>query len=110
MTEKAGFSSATCELDLEFRPIGKQVEFVVELSNGKGELFKIGYDGATNRFFCDRMKSGNLDFSPKFATQVDFAPRISNNKTIKMHLFFDRASCELFADGGEVAMTEIFFP
>jgi fructan beta-fructosidase len=56
------------------------------------------------------MKSGNLDFSPKFATQVDFAPRFSTHKTIKMHLFFDRASCELFADGGEVAMTEIFFP
>jgi fructan beta-fructosidase len=110
LSEKAGISPATCELDLEFTPNSKEVELVIELSNSKGESFKIGYDGANNRFFCDRMKSGNLDFSPKFATQVDFAPRFSTHKTIKMHLFFDRASCELFADGGEVAMTEIFFP
>jgi fructan beta-fructosidase len=27
-----------------------------------------------------------------------------------MHLFFDVASCELFADDGTVVMTDIFFP
>jgi fructan beta-fructosidase len=38
------------------------------------------------------------------------APRVSNGKTLRLHLFFDVASCKLFADGGEVVMTEIFFP
>jgi sucrose-6-phosphate hydrolase SacC (GH32 family) len=27
-----------------------------------------------------------------------------------MHLFFDVASCELFADGGETVLTDIYFP
>lgn len=38
------------------------------------------------------------------------APRASNDKTLSLHLFFDVASCKLFADGDEVVMTEIFFP
>jgi fructan beta-fructosidase len=29
---------------------------------------------------------------------------------MRLHFFFDRASCELFADGGRSVMTEVFFP
>jgi fructan beta-fructosidase len=86
----------------------KNVEIV--LSNAKKEEYKIGFDANKNQFYSDRTKAGKHDFSDKFATKIHIAPRISSSKKIKMHLFFDVASCELFADDGTVVMTDIFFP
>ncbi|HPI12329.1 MAG TPA: GH32 C-terminal domain-containing protein, partial [Catalimonadaceae bacterium] len=57
----------------------------------------------------DRTKSGKVDFDPKFS-RVTYAPRISKEQTVKMHLFFDAASMELFADDGSIQLTDIFFP
>jgi fructan beta-fructosidase len=84
--------------------------FGVELSNARGERYRVGYDAAKNRFFSDRTKAGDAFFSNKFAEKIHSAPRFSREKTIRLHLFFDAASCELFADGGATSMTDIFFP
>ena len=91
-------------------PADGKGRFGVELSNAKGESYRIGYDAANNQFFSDRMKAGDASFSPDFAKQPSIAPRLSTDKTVKLHLYFDVASAELFADGGANVMTEIFFP
>jgi len=41
---------------------------------------------------------------------VHRAPRISADSIVRMHLYLDRASVELFADGGATALTDIVFP
>ena len=99
------FPQSQMEVLLEF-----EGHLTVELSNANGELYRIGYDAATNEFFSDRTKSGQFDFSRSFAGEVVKAPRVSENPLVSMHLFFDVASAELFADGGETVMTNIFFP
>ena len=85
-------------------------EFGLELSNTRGEVYKIGYDVAKNAYYSDRTTAGNGDFSKKFATTRHYAPRLSNDKTVKMRMFFDAASCELFADDGRTSLTDIYFP
>jgi fructan beta-fructosidase len=41
---------------------------------------------------------------------VHRAPRIVTDTIVRMHVYLDRASVELFADGGATAMTDIVFP
>ena len=85
-------------------------DFGVELGNSKGETVKVGYDAASKRFYTDRTKSGNLDFSTEFARNRTFSPRFSRENILKLHLIFDAASVEMFADDGAGAMTDVFFP
>lgn len=110
LAQQLNFSPSQMEMVLEFEPESAASNFGVELSNQKGEKYRIGYDAAANQFYSDRTQSGDLAFSEKFGTKVHTAPRISQDKNIRFHLFFDAASAELFADGGAVVMTDIFFP
>ncbi len=111
LTSELGFAPTLSEMELEFElPQGFAGSFGVELSNAKGEQYQVGYDADANLFFSDRTKAGESGFSADFAKQISTAPRFSKEKTLKMHLFFDVSSAELFADRGETAMTEIFFP
>lgn len=84
--------------------------FGVELSNSKGENYRIGFDVGANKFYSDRIHSGKNNFSEKFGDKQHFAERSSKNKSVKIHLVFDVASVEMFADDGEIVMTDIFFP
>ncbi len=97
------------QLELELQePL--RSDFSIQLSNSKQEVYSIGYNAVQNSFYSDRTKAGKLDFSDKFATKLHVAPHLKTDKVLKLHLFFDVASCELFADDGAVVMTEIFFP
>ena len=87
----------------------KAENFGLIFTNKKNEELVVGFDKLSNRIFIDRTKSGKTDFSDKFAKK-HFAPRIVNNSILKLHLFLDVASVEIFADDGLTCMTEIFFP
>lgn len=102
-------SSMEMEFDVDIPP-GSRSRFSIELSNAKGEKYVVGYDAGEKRFFSDRTHSGKTDFPKNFASAIHTAPRISTGNTVHFHLFFDVASCELFADQGSVVMTNIFFP
>ncbi|HNG89598.1 MAG TPA: glycoside hydrolase family 32 protein, partial [Saprospiraceae bacterium] len=92
-------SEWSLEIGLGDSPKG---EVGVELSNSSGEVYRIGYDATNKQYFSDRMRSGPLGFSEKFATQRHSAPRFSAEKTLRLRLYFDACSAELFADDGEV--------
>ncbi|MCB0546179.1 MAG: glycoside hydrolase family 32 protein [Phaeodactylibacter sp.] len=99
------------EMEMEFEPGATDpVDFGVELSNEKGESYRIGYDAEANHFYSGRTRAGDASFSEKFAAAVHTAPRLSTDEAIRLHLFFDVASAELFADGGATVLTDIFFP
>ncbi|MEM8909629.1 MAG: glycoside hydrolase family 32 protein, partial [Bacteroidota bacterium] len=104
-------SGGLYELILEF-DFNKELntDFGIELSNTIGETYQIGYDTKRNQFYSDRRHSGKKDFSEAFANQVITAPRLMDQSVLKMHLFLDRSSVELFADEGANCMTELFFP
>jgi len=111
LTGIIGFPFSPGELTVRFDLSGQQgVLLGIELSNELGERYRIGFDGATNRFFSDRTLAGHHDWSEKFADRVHWSPRQAQSDILEMQLFFDAASVELFADGGATVVTEIFFP
>ncbi len=111
LSAQLGFPITLSEMELEFElKDGATGRFCVEISNIKGEVYRIGYDTNSNQLFSDRTKSGDLSFSEKFAPKPSIAPRYAKDKKLTLHLFFDAASVELFADGGSAVMTELFFP
>ncbi len=84
-------------------------DFGVEFFNAAKERIKIGFKKSSNQFYIDRTNAGESNFSTIFPA-THFAPRILTGKTVRMHIFLDRASVELFADDGSIVMTDIFFP
>ena len=105
-----GFPITRSELKLEYHllPAGSY-DFGVELSNTQGETYRIGYTSTDNLFYSDRTAAGDASFSDKFAG-VHRTVRLEDDGSISLHLFFDSASVELFADDGANVMTDIFFP
>lgn len=102
--------SFTKEIDLSFDLTKTTASnFGLVLSNSKNEKIEIGYDAAKKEFFIDRREGGKKSFSDKFSSRQT-APRLSSDNILKLHLFVDVASVELFADDGSTVLTSIFFP
>ena len=97
-----------CVLDLKIKP-GDAANFIIEWSNVENQRIIIGYDVKNREFYTDRRASGKSDFSDEF-TGVHTAPRISTDETVALKLYLDVSSVEVFADGGEVVLTDLTFP
>ena len=79
-----------------------------QLFNAKGEEVDIYYNLVEKKFAMDRTKSGIVSFSPNFPV-VTFAP-IEDNYEMKLRIFVDKSSIEIFGDDGRLAMTNLVFP
>jgi len=103
------------EMILEFDLTGNEsenLEFGIELFNSDGEKMIIGYNMQSKAFFTDRSKASKESFLYRIADGLrpQTAPFEIRDNRVKMHLLIDVASVELFANRGEVVMTNIFFP
>ena len=105
-----GTTAAAAEVDLEFLVTpGAASDVALELRNAAGETYRVGLDVARKQFYSDRTAIPHA-FSAKFATAIHRAPRIATDSIVRMQLYLDRASVELFADGGATVLTDIVFP
>lgn len=84
-------------------------QVVLTLSNSKGEQVEMVYTPAEQTLTFDRTRSGLSDFSQDFATET-VTPVYGKNKNLGLQLFIDRASVEVFANGGRGVMTNLVFP
>jgi fructan beta-fructosidase len=87
----------------------KLESFSFVIYNDLDEKVVVGYDKASNSYYIDRSKSGIVNFEKSFAGYYT-APRFSTKASADITLVIDKASVELFADGGLSVMTGIFFP
>jgi fructan beta-fructosidase len=76
---------------------------------GNDEHTSIGYNNHTAFLFLDRTQSGQTDFSPGFPG-IHFAPMRPVNGSIRLHIFVDRSSVEVFGADGLVVITDQIFP
>ena len=123
--EATELSELTGSVDLTPRSIQpQQSEWVIEaeltdattetlylqFSNAQNETYTVGYDVKKNHYFSNRTKAGTHSFSEKFAPGIHIAPHVINSKRIRLHVFIDASSVELFADDGFTCITDLLFP
>lgn len=106
ITNKIKNFTVPSKIEIEFE---KNNDVIVCFENQNKEQLKVGFDDLKNQFFIDRTKSGITDFHKDFAT-VSIAPRLCDNSKVKMTLYLDKSSIELYADDGSTVMTSIIFP
>ncbi len=105
------FSPSQCELalDMDLEQTTAEI-FGCTLSNEAGEHLVIAFHRLENKVVVDRSNSGPRGFSDEFYKGPHTAPLDFSRAGLDLRIFFDRASAELFADGGRLNLTEIFFP
>ncbi len=101
-------NSGVCEILLNINA-QKADKVDITLSNKAGDKVTMIYDTAANNLSFDRTKSGVVDFSDSFPA-VTVAPTFETDGSIKLRLYIDRSSIELFGNDGRFAMTNLVFP
>ncbi|HEU5429794.1 MAG TPA: GH32 C-terminal domain-containing protein [Actinocrinis sp.] len=107
-TQPLGASGQALEINADLNA-GNAARFGLDVRVGSGQYTQIGYDVATQRLYIDRSHSGNTGFDPTFYG-VQSAPLPLDCADLKLHVLVDASSVEVFADQGEVVLTDQIFP
>jgi levanase/fructan beta-fructosidase len=70
---------------------------------------RIGVRPAEALLVVDRRESGHTDFHESFAS-IDTAPIRATDAGYEITIYVDRCSVEVFAQGGQITLTELIFP
>lgn len=103
-----GISVMQSEMHFDFTTNAGDNEFGIQLSNKLGEKVRIGYSQTDQQLFIDRRSAGVANFDEGFASVHKAS--YSAGKSLHLHLFVDESSVEVFADHGNLVMTDIIFP
>lgn len=96
------------EIVVEFEPGGADQVGVKLGTSGRGQTI-IGYDARNQTLFIDRSASGIIDFHTQFPCRHETRMQPDHGR-IRLHLFIDCSSVEVFAGDGNAAMTDLIFP
>jgi sucrose-6-phosphate hydrolase SacC (GH32 family) len=97
------------ELVFDFNLIESLTDSVsIFIENDLKERLIIGYSIKHKQIFVDRTKAGKSDFSGRFAG-ITSAPYEAGDR-LKLRIFLDASSAELFVDEGKLVMTNLVFP
>ena len=103
-----GIEGDAVEILAEWEP-GDAVTFGLKVRQGEGEETRIGFDRRAGMVFLDRTRSGNVGFSPQFPGRHVAPVRIGDGP-VRLHVLVDATSVEVFAEGGQVVLTDQIFP
>ncbi|PGY15947.1 glycoside hydrolase family 32 protein [Bacillus sp. AFS031507] len=100
--------SPLMEVNMEFE---KQTSnsFGIVLQSSEDEKTVIRYDVEKELISVDRTNAGDNSFSESFPA-VQNASLKTKNDRIKLQIFIDASSIEVFANDGKVAFTSLIFP
>ncbi|MCW3116020.1 MAG: Fructan beta-fructosidase [Chitinophagaceae bacterium] len=98
------------EMEITMDP-GRDDSCGIKFAVGNSHYFTIGYAERSQELYIDRSNSGDTSFHPDFKNWLKTSTAIpENNNKIKLHIFFDKSIIEVFADDGQVVITEQIFP
>lgn len=103
-----GISGTALEIVAEFE-LGSASEVGLKVRTGDGEETLVGVDGAAEQLYLDRTRSGDVSFHDEFSGR-HVAPHPVEDGRVRLHLFVDWSSVEVFARDGEVVITDQIFP
>jgi len=103
----AGTKGEVYEVEAELES-GQADEIGFRLRKGKEVETLIGLDAAHHEVFVDRTSSGEVSFSNDFPGR--FSAKVEQNTAIKLHVFVDRSSVEVFVNDGERVLSDRIYP
>ena len=89
--------------------LGSASQVGLKVRKGASEETVIGVRRDPAEVFVDRTRSGNTTFHERFPGR-HAAPLRPETKTVRLHVFVDWSSVEVFANDGEVVLSERIFP
>lgn len=95
-------------IEVSFTP-GSAAEFGLVLRGDGVNGTRVGIRPGEAKLFVDRRESGRTDFHESFPS-IDSAPIRAMAGSYHLTIFVDRCSVEVFAQDGQVTMTELIFP
>jgi fructan beta-fructosidase len=101
VSDAAMFRGEVYELEATLAPGAS-----IALRSGAGEETVVGL--RAGELYVDRTKSGKVDFNPAFSG-VHAAP-VKGSGPLRVRVFVDRSSVEVFGGDGEVTITDRIFP
>lgn len=101
-------NDGVCEIVMDIEP-GKADSISMTFSNDNDEKTVLSYLPTSETLSFDRRESGIVGFSQDFPA-VTTTPTFSNGRPLKLHIYIDRSSFEVFANGGKGVMTNLVFP
>ena len=88
--------------------LNKLPKLVFRLRWKRDEETLVGFNVSQSEVFLDRTHSGETSFSPDFPGR--HTAKLEKNSSIKLHIFIDRSSVEIFANDGERVISERIYP
>lgn len=102
--------SQTLEMEVSFI-VNKKAITGIRLAKENNAYLEIGYDAVKQELYIDRSNAGDTNFHPTFAklkrSAISLLPQ---DGRIKLQIFFDKSIVEIFANGGQVVLTNQIFP
>jgi fructan beta-fructosidase len=107
----ANVTGETLEIvaDFEVKNTQDSTHFGFRLRTGAGQSTTVGYVTSSRTLYVERSSSGQVDFNADFPAKHS-APMEPVDETIRLHIFVDRSSVEVFGNNGLVTVTERIFP
>ena len=96
------------EVSIEFEHQGAD-SFGMTIESSNEEKTTISYDVKREVLSVDRSESGDNSFSDSFAAVQEASLNVVDNK-VKLQVFIDTSSIEVFGNDGEIAVTNLIFP
>lgn len=96
------------EIQVEFE-VGDAKEFGLLVRKGNGQFTQIGFDVRKKELFVDRSRAGESSFHEKFAGRHAGPLQLKDGR-VRLHLFVDTSSVEVFGGDGEIVITDCIFP
>jgi levanase len=103
----AAADGTVLEIQAEFE-LRDADRFGLQVRAGGDERTVIGYDTGAQRLFVDRTRSGQ-QIAPTFPA-VHSGPLVADGNRVRMTVYVDRSSVEVFGGIGQTTLTDQIFP
>lgn len=84
-------------------------EYGIKIGVGNDQQTVVGYNIEDEEIYVDRRKSGLVSFTGLFP-QLNKGFLKSRSNTLKLHIFVDNSSIEVFANDGEASISSKIYP
>jgi fructan beta-fructosidase len=105
--KEAGISGDTVEIEAELAP-GNGEEMGFRVRKGGAQETLVGISRGQKSVFIDRNKAGEVSYSKEAGGR--HSGQIQQTFSVKLQIFVDRSSVEVFANDGEVTLTDRIYP